>query len=222
MTNFANYSSRHHQQSSTISQTNKRSRVLNWNITKTNIVKLVNKNYCVENVKLNGRQFHVNLYQEFWQLIFYLSVPKEINSPLLNYVLHFSLDCCPNEISINIEKKRDILWPFLPTPLVTQSRAFRFAGLAVLTTMCCISRQVRLGLASRARAQIPAARGADAEVPVWLLVHWWCKSVVTTCFSPVEPELYVVARVDEQASLYHGTSPFSVALLIDNVHMLFV
>lgn len=46
--------------------------------------------------------------------------------------------------------------------------------------------------------------------------------MVTTCLSPVEPELYVVARVDEQASLYHGTRPFSVALLIDRVQMLLV
>lgn len=34
-------------------------------------------------------------------------------------------------------------------------------------------------LASRARAIMPAARGAEAEVPVCLSVHWWCRSVVT-------------------------------------------
>lgn len=34
-------------------------------------------------------------------------------------------------------------------------------------------------LASRARAIMPAASGAEAEVPVCLLVHWWCRSVVT-------------------------------------------
>jgi len=33
--------------------------------------------------------------------------------------------------------------------------------------------------ASSARAQIPAARGADAEVPVWSSVHWLCMSVVS-------------------------------------------
>lgn len=56
--------------------------------------------------------------------------------------------------------------PFLPTPLVTQSIALRLAGFAVLTTMCCISLQVSSLFASRARAQIPAAKGADADVPV--------------------------------------------------------
>lgn len=34
-------------------------------------------------------------------------------------------------------------------------------------------------LASRARAIMPAASGAEAEVPVCLSVHWWCRSVVT-------------------------------------------
>lgn len=33
-------------------------------------------------------------------------------------------------------------------------------------------------LASNARAIIPAARGADAEVPVCFVVHWLFKSVV--------------------------------------------
>lgn len=36
--------------------------------------------------------------------------------------------------------------PFLPTPFMAQSSAFRFCGLAVSTTMCCISRQVNEGL----------------------------------------------------------------------------
>lgn len=34
-------------------------------------------------------------------------------------------------------------------------------------------------LASKARAQIPAAKGAEADVPVWVVVQPWCKSVVT-------------------------------------------
>lgn len=34
-------------------------------------------------------------------------------------------------------------------------------------------------LASRAKAIMPAASGAEAEVPVCLSVHWWCRSVVT-------------------------------------------
>jgi len=34
-----------------------------------------------------------------------------------------------------------------------------------------MSRQVRLGLASRASAIMPAAIGAEAEVPEWCRVH---------------------------------------------------
>ena len=34
-------------------------------------------------------------------------------------------------------------------------------------------------LASRARAMIPAASGAEAEVPVWESVHFDLRSVVT-------------------------------------------
>jgi hypothetical protein len=52
-------------------------------------------------------------------------------------------------------------------PLVTQPLSWSGSGLDVKTTRCCISLQVRLELASRAKAQIPAARGAEAEVPVW-------------------------------------------------------
>lgn len=47
-----------------------------------------------------------------------------------------------------------------------QSSEIKFSDLAVLTTMCCISLQVRLGLAWSANAQIPAAKGAEALVPV--------------------------------------------------------
>ena len=63
------------------------------------------------------------------------------------------------------EKEKQIL-PFLPTPLVCQSSAFKFAGLADRTTMCCMSRHVKFRFASNARAQIPAASGAEADVPV--------------------------------------------------------
>jgi len=34
-------------------------------------------------------------------------------------------------------------------------------------------------LASSARAHMPAASGAEAEVPVWSSVHWLCMSVVS-------------------------------------------
>lgn len=56
--------------------------------------------------------------------------------------------------------------PFLLTPLRIHPLSFsKGPGLEVSTTMNCMSRQVRLGLASSARAHMPAAKGADAEVP---------------------------------------------------------
>ena len=47
-------------------------------------------------------------------------------------------------------------------------RKIQFTGSALddMTTMYCMSLQVRWGLASRARAQTPAAMGAEALVPV--------------------------------------------------------
>ena len=105
----------------------------------------------------------------------------------------------------------------LPTPLVFQSSAFRYFGFAVSTIKCCTSRQVRLRFASKAKAMMPAAIGADAEVPVWFSVHWLRRSVETTCFSSDAPLLYVDANVDEHASEYQGMLPFSVALDMDTV-----
>ena len=65
--------------------------------------------------------------------------------------------------------------------------------MAVLTTICCISLQVRSGLASNVKAVIPAAIGLEALVPVCFGVHLPCKSVVTTFLSfkalLVDPEL---------------------------------
>jgi len=53
--------------------------------------------------------------------------------------------------------------------------------------------------------------GAEAEVPVCEVVQPLCRSVVVTFLSPELPELYVVAMVELQASLYQGIKPFSVA-----------
>ena len=55
--------------------------------------------------------------------------------------------------------------------------------------MCCTSLHVRSGLASRARAMMAAAIGAEAEVPVCFIVQPWCRSVVTICRSEDVPEL---------------------------------
>ena len=55
--------------------------------------------------------------------------------------------------------------------------------------MCWTSLQVRSGLASRARAMMAAAMGAEADVPVCFIVHPWCRSVVTICRSDDVPEL---------------------------------
>jgi hypothetical protein len=41
--------------------------------------------------------------------------------------------------------------------------------------------------------------------------------LLTICFSLGFPELKVVARVEEQASLYQGTMPYWVVLLMDSV-----
>ncbi len=70
--------------------------------------------------------------------------------------------------------------PARPTPLMLQSAAFRPFGLAVAITICCMSLQVSSVLASKAKALIPAASGAEADVPVWFPVQSWCKSVVLT------------------------------------------
>lgn len=63
-------------------------------------------------------------------------------------------------------------------------------------------------LASRVSAIIPAARGAEADVPVCASVQLFLKSVVIICFSSYEPLLNVDAMVDEQASEYQGMLPF--------------
>ena len=44
-------------------------------------------------------------------------------------------------------------------------------------------------MASNVRAMIAAAMGALALVPVCLVVHLWCRSVVTICRSEDVPEL---------------------------------
>ena len=57
----------------------------------------------------------------------------------------------------------------------------------VATIKYCMSRHVRLGLASRANAMIPAAIGADADVPEWWRVHLECRSDVTIAMSKALP-----------------------------------
>ena len=85
------------------------------------------------------------------------------------------------------------------------------SGRDVKTTKCCMSLQVRLGLASKAKAQMPAASGADADVPVCSDVQRKSgrrdpsiSTVVTERSTPGRPELYVVANVDEHSSRYQG------------------
>lgn len=111
---------------------------------------------------------------------------------------------CPQPPSLSPRRPQS-LSPRRPTPLTLQSSAWSCAGLDARTTRCCMSLHVRKGLgmeehesggscgprrgrgnpphitylASRARAIMPAASGADAEVPVCLSVQWWCRSVVT-------------------------------------------
>ena len=59
-----------------------------------------------------------------------------------------------------------VVLPRLLAPFVVHPASFSSgADLADITTICCISLQVMLGFASRARAHMPAAKGADADVP---------------------------------------------------------
>lgn len=74
-----------------------------------------------------------------------------------------------------------------------------------------MSRHVSEGFASRARAHMPAAKGAEADVPVCSTVQMWSglkrasMSTVATLLSwPGVPELYVVAKVEEHSSRYQG------------------
>lgn len=50
-----------------------------------------------------------------------------------------------------------------------------------------------------------------------LLRHMHNNDILTICRSLPDPLLYVVTRVEEQASEYQGMLPFSVALLMDSV-----
>ena len=113
-----------------------------------------------------------------------------------------------------------------PTPFIFQwnlplesNREFLFD---VKTVKCCMSRQVSLllewrnafissslrltrnkvaYLASKARANTPAASGAAADVPECVLVHLPYKSVVATpVLGSLAPLEKVEARVDEQLS----------------------
>lgn len=77
----------------------------------------------------------------------------------------------------------------LQNRLKTTALIYETAPKQLYSPTCCRSRHVRLGFASRTRAAIPAASGADADVPVCDDVHEWCKSVVITCFSLVLPLL---------------------------------
>lgn len=53
---------------------------------------------------------------------------------------------CKTWTNVRIQKCHSVLLPFLPTALVIQSPACKFAGFDVLTTICCMSLHVRDGL----------------------------------------------------------------------------
>ena len=96
------------------------------------------------------------------------------------------------------------LLPRRPRLLITQS-SMRGSGFDDRRTKYCRSRQVKLRLASRAKASIPAAIGADAEVPVCWFVQAWKKfpgvlrSVVMTEGCQELPLEYVVVKVEEHS-----------------------
>lgn len=64
---------------------------------------------------------------------------------------------------------------------------------------------------------MPAAMGAEADVPVWLSVQRCLRSVVIIFLSYDSPLLYVVASVDEHSSKYQGFFPLSAVLLMEMV-----
>lgn len=68
--------------------------------------------------------------------------------------------------SIEMYKLKDTTLPLRLTPFRTHPASFSSGPERdERTTKYCISLHVRLGFASRARAAIPAAKGADADVP---------------------------------------------------------
>lgn len=74
--------------------------------------------------------------------------------------------------------------------------------------------------ASNASAIMPAASGADADVPVCRTVHALFTSVDATIGSPAAPDEYVTARIAEHRSPYQGTRPHRLALPIVTVNRL--
>lgn len=72
-----------------------------------------------------------------------------------------------NHFKIKIAACRGIIFlHFRLMPLTAQPFSFsRGEDFDVITTIYCMSRHVRLGLASKANATNPAANGAEAEVP---------------------------------------------------------
>merc|ERR550519_889624 len=92
-----------------------------------------------------------------------------------------------------------------PTPFIVQKKRLleskRLFLLLVSTVRCCMSLQVSSLFASMARANTPAASGAAAEVPEWVLVHFPYRSVVATpVLGSLAPLEKVDARVEEQLS----------------------
>lgn len=87
-------------------------------------------------------------------------------------MVHFSAKLTKEAASINPYPN---LWlTFRFTPVVIQPVSFSNGSERdVNTTRYCISLHVKLGFASNANAQIPAARGAEADVPVCSTVQMW-------------------------------------------------
>ena len=84
-------------------------------------------------------------------------------------------------------------------------------------------------MASSARAAIPAASGAEADVPVCSTVQMWSgrsfasiSTVATLLSLPGVPDEYVEASVELHSSRYQGLKPPCVALDIDSVNILLV
>jgi hypothetical protein len=98
-----------------------------------------------------------------------------------------------------------------------------------MTTKYCMSLHDRFGFASMARAQMPAAMGALAEVPVCCdvqilsgrsLASWSTVAILASW--PGVPEEKVDAKVEEHCSRYQGLKPPWLAEEIDKVKIEFV
>lgn len=92
-----------------------------------------------------------------------------IHQSIAKRMTHFPSDAIQREFIWTLAQvgrisRSNYCW--IRAKLKLSASTLQVTELVVNSPMCCMSRQVKLGLASKANAAIPAARGADADVPV--------------------------------------------------------